>query len=65
MNWIGIDEKMPETTHHHQMVIVSTDRGVGVARYDRFNGFNNITLNGSTQYGNLSVAHWMPFPSAP
>jgi len=62
MIWISVDDKLPDAS---QLVIVSTEKGVGVARYDKFNGFNSIILNGNTQYSRLAVTHWVPLPLAP
>jgi len=65
MNWISVAERLPETTAEQQMVIVATDKGVGVADYNKINGFNNVSLNGSTQYMRQNITHWMPFPKHP
>ncbi|WP_208717309.1 DUF551 domain-containing protein [Pantoea cypripedii] len=45
--------------------MIATDKGVGSANYNLFNGFHAAMLNGSTQYSSLEVTHWMPFPEAP
>ncbi|AVN33530.1 MULTISPECIES: DUF551 domain-containing protein [Serratia] len=63
MKWISVGEKLPEAGLYR--VIVATDKGVGSANFNPINGFQAVTLNGSTQYSNLTVSHWMPFPDAP
>ncbi len=65
MNWISVAERLPETTAEQQMVIVATDQGVGVADYNKINGFNNVSLNGRTQHMRQNITHWMPFPQHP
>ncbi|HEF0121537.1 TPA: DUF551 domain-containing protein [Citrobacter youngae] len=63
MKWISVSDALPDSGLYR--VIVSTDKGVGSANYNPYNGFQAVTLNGSTQYSRLEVSHWMPFPEAP
>lgn len=65
MKWISIDENLPKTVRQFERFIVATDKGVGVAVYDKICGFNNVTLSGGTQYSQLKVSHWMPLPEHP
>lgn len=63
MVWISVSE-LPETGGYF---IVSTKDGVGIAAYNRREGFNHIRLAGSIQpgaeaNGEGTVTHWMPFP---
>ena len=63
MEWISVDESLPGSGHYR--VIIATDKGVGSANYNPYNGFQAVMLNGNTQYSHLTVTHWMPFPDAP
>jgi hypothetical protein len=63
MKWISVEEKLPDSGIYR--VIVSTDKGVGSANYNPYNGFQAVTLNGNTQYSRLSISHWMAFPDPP
>ncbi|EKS6645724.1 DUF551 domain-containing protein [Enterobacter hormaechei] len=64
MAWISVRDRHPETGEYS---IVSTEHGVGMAAYNRREGFNNIRLAGRIQLGagangEGTVTHWMPFP---
>ncbi|MEL4885725.1 DUF551 domain-containing protein [Pectobacterium betavasculorum] len=63
MKWISVDDSLPNPGLYR--VIVATDKGIGSASYNPYNGFQAVTLNGSTQYSHLNVTHWMKFPEAP
>lgn len=65
MKWISVGEALPETRSQFQMVIVATNKGIGVASYNRINGFYNAILNSGTQYSRLEITHWMYLPDAP
>lgn len=65
MNWISVGDAMPETRSQFQMVIVATEKGVGIANYNTINGFCNVNLNGGTQYSHNNISHWMYLPKAP
>lgn len=47
------------------MVIVATNKGIGVASYNAINGFYDAILNGGKQYSRLEISHWMYLPDQP
>ncbi|MBS0883329.1 DUF551 domain-containing protein [Pantoea sp. JGM49] len=47
------------------MFIVATDKGIGVANFDRLNGFDRVTITGNVQHSHHTVTHWMPLPEPP
>ncbi|WP_421506102.1 DUF551 domain-containing protein [Erwinia rhapontici] len=63
MKWISVGDALPIPGLYR--VIVATDKGVGSGNYNPYNGFQAVILNGSTQYSDLNVTHWMKFPEAP
>lgn len=65
MKWISVGDELPETSSQYQMVIVATDRGIGVADYDKINGFVRVNLSGPTQHSHVDVTHWMYIPAQP
>lgn len=65
MNWISVDDRLPKTTNQFEMFIVSTDKGVGVARYGEYDGFNAVYLSGNVQHSTHQITHWMPLPEKP
>lgn len=65
MNWISVGDGLPETRSQFQMIIVATDKGVGVANYNKINGFDSVLLNGGEQYSRPNISHWMYLPAAP
>ncbi len=65
MQWVSVGEALPETRSQFQMVIVSTNKGIGVASYNAINGFYDAILNGGKQYSRLEISHWMYLPDQP
>ncbi|NHB93153.1 DUF551 domain-containing protein [Photorhabdus cinerea] len=65
MNWISIDDKLPEMVRQYEMFLVVTDKGIGTAVYDSLNEFSRIIVSGSTQYSHYTVTHWMRLPEPP
>ncbi|NIG74943.1 DUF551 domain-containing protein [Klebsiella sp. Ap-873] len=65
MKWISVGDALPETRAQFQMVLVATDKGIGVANYNKINEFCNVMLNGNKQYSRLQISHWMYLPEAP
>lgn len=65
MDWISVDDKMPESVKQFEMFIVCTDKGVGFASYDSVGGFSGVHISGNVQYSDHDVSHWMPLPPKP
>ncbi|PKE30951.1 hypothetical protein CWS43_09730 [Rahnella sp. AA] len=65
MKWISVGDSLPETRSQFQMVIVASNKGIGVANYNKVNGFERVVLNGGTQYSRLEISHWMYLPEDP
>ncbi len=63
MNWISVEDELPRPVTQQTMFIVCTENGVGVATYDY--DFNQVFLDGNTQYQDSKVTHWMPMPARP
>ncbi|MBU4682733.1 DUF551 domain-containing protein [Cedecea davisae] len=62
MSWISIDDELPKTA---ELVLISTQYGVGVAHYNPLNGWGPLIVNFFHQHGDTSVTHWMPLPEPP
>ncbi|ECD4598643.1 DUF551 domain-containing protein [Salmonella enterica subsp. enterica serovar Waycross] len=62
MTWFSMESDRPESNGYY---IVCTENGVGVATYNRIEGFGQARINGNPQCTHQTVTHWMPFPTAP
>jgi hypothetical protein len=66
MNWIRVDERMPEK--HREMnisqdvLVCTSDEWVGVAFYDDQSGEWRVSETSDYVDG---VTHWMPLPAPP
>ena len=62
MHWIFSSSQLPQEAGSF---IVSTENGVGMARYNKGLGFHQIILTGNMQCTSQTVFAWMPFPEQP
>ena len=65
MDWISVGDALPETRSQFQMIIVATDKGIGVANYNKINNFHSVVLNDGRQCVHLNISHWMYLPAPP
>lgn len=63
MKWTSTESEKPEP---QRLLIVSTDKGLGVATYNPiYKSFDVLRVEGNTQYGNYVISHWMYLPGKP
>jgi len=64
MKWIKVGDATKPPLG--KLVIVFTDKGVGVSRYRGDDDFEFLLLTHTlTQFNRFDVTHWMPMPHQP
>ncbi|WP_234262581.1 DUF551 domain-containing protein [Klebsiella aerogenes] len=62
MKWTSTKVALPDAPGRY---IIYTPHGMGTAAFNKIEKFSSAMLNGNTQYSQIEVTHWMPFPSPP
>ncbi|HDZ04856.1 hypothetical protein LCGC14_0370970 [marine sediment metagenome] len=61
MEWISVEEKLPERTCNCLVAYTNNSQSVGVAYFHKIHNFMHIR----TENHYYTVTHWMPLPDPP
>lgn len=61
MSWFTLQERKPP---YGKMIIVHTDKGIGVGKFGPNDELTEVILDGNTQYSKHDLIKWMPLPEA-
>jgi len=59
MKWFTLEERKPP---YGKMIIVHTDKGVGVGKFGPYDELIDVIIDGNTQYSRHELIKWMPLP---